>query len=62
MPDVVNGQIYEFGPGGGAAGSATALPDTHASLAGGLAFGKNGELYASVYAGGDPTQPETRRA
>ena len=61
VPSPVASQIYEFGPGGGVAGAATALPGSTfgpGELVGGLAFGKDGRLYASRYNGGDYTKPE----
>ncbi len=50
VPDEDTGQIYVFGPGGGAADTGTALPATtfEPNTLGGLAFGKHGELWAAV--------------
>jgi Pro-kumamolisin, activation domain/Bacterial Ig-like domain (group 1) len=62
VPDDVSGQIYAFGPAGGSAGAGTALPGT--TIAPGdnldaIAFGKNGELWATVDAtAGDHHDPE----
>lgn len=62
VPDDIDGHIYRFGPGGGTAGSGTALPNTTFAPGGQLdaiAFGKNGELWATTNnTGGDNTQPE----
>jgi hypothetical protein len=57
VPDEVNGQIYEFGPAGGPADNDTALADNVPGLQA-IAFGKHGELYATLNAGGNPNQPE----
>ena len=50
VPDGVSGQIYVLGPAGGQASTADALPDATFSsgLLGGLAFGKDGSLYAGL--------------
>ena len=50
VPDGVSGQIYVLGPSGGQASTADALPDATFSsgLLGGLAFGKDGSLYAGL--------------
>ena len=50
VPDSVSGEIYVLGPSGGTVSAADALPDAHFSVGqlGGLAFGKNGELYAGL--------------
>ncbi|MGO9750655.1 MAG: Ig-like domain-containing protein, partial [Solirubrobacteraceae bacterium] len=50
VPDAVSGQIYVLGPSGGQAGQADALPDATFSPGqlGGLAFGKDGSLYAGL--------------
>ncbi len=68
LGDWVNGAIYDLGTGGGAAGSSNALPDTsfapggssaNGPQLGGIAFGKNGELYAGVAAtNGESSAPE----
>ncbi len=57
VPDEISGQIYEFGPGGGNAESATALPNAVPGLQA-IAFGKNGELYATLNHENNPNQPE----
>jgi hypothetical protein len=57
VADAVNGEIYEFGPAGGVAGPATALPDSVPGLIA-IAFGKHGELYATLYHEGNLNQPE----
>lgn len=61
VPDSVSGQIYVIGPSGGTADAADALPD--ASFApgqlGGLAFGKDGSLYAGLsYTNNSYSDPE----
>jgi hypothetical protein len=56
----IGAQVYEFGPAGGTAGQGSALPGSAfapGELVGGLAFGKTGRLYASIYTGGDLTKP-----
>ena len=61
VPSPVAGQIYEFGPTGGTASPVTALPASNfgrGELVGGLAFGKDGALYAARYAGGDYNKQE----
>ena len=62
VPDDIDGRIYRFGPSGGAASPAAALPDTNFMPNGQLdsiAFGKNGELWASLNeSGNNVTQPE----
>ena len=53
VPDDIDGHIYRFGPSGGTAGPANALPDTNFAPSDGLdsiAFGKNGELWAAANA------------
>src|SRR5665213_2308539 len=57
VPDEISGQIYEFGPGGGTAESATALANAVPGLQA-IAFGKNGELYATLNHENNPNQPE----
>jgi hypothetical protein len=62
VPDDIDGRIYRFGPSGGSASPAVALPDTSFMPNGQLdsiAFGKNGELWASLNeSGNNVTQPE----
>lgn len=50
VPDSTSGQIFVFGSSGGRADAQDALPGAHFGVDElfGLAFGKNGELYASV--------------
>ncbi len=57
VPDEIAGQIYEFGPGGGNAEPATALPNAVPGLQA-IAFGKSGELYATLNHENNPNQPE----
>jgi hypothetical protein len=57
VPDEANGQIYEFGPVGGPADNDTAIADNVPGLQA-IAFGKHGELYATLNVGGNPNQPE----
>lgn len=57
VPDETNGQIYEFGSGGGTADTSTALANDVPGL-NAIAFGKKGELYATLNAGGNLNQPE----
>ena len=51
VPNETSGEIYEFGPGGGAAGPATALPDARFERYQllGLAFGRKDRLYATLW-------------
>ncbi len=62
VPDDIDGRIYRFGPSGGAASPAAALPDASFMPNGQLdsiAFGKNGELWASLNeSNNNVTQPE----
>ncbi len=61
VPDAVSGEISVFGPAGGSAGTANALPDATFSPGqlGGLAFGKDGSLYAGLpITGGSFFSPE----
>ncbi len=60
VPDIVSGRIYVLGPTGGSALD-TALPDARFSVGqlSGLAFGKDGKLYASLLVtNGSYTEPE----
>jgi Pro-kumamolisin, activation domain/Bacterial Ig-like domain (group 1) len=57
VPDEANGQIYEFGPSGGSAGITTALPHTVPGLEA-VAFGKEGQLFATLDKEGNLNQPE----
>jgi hypothetical protein len=60
--DGINGEIYTFGPAGAAPSAPTPLPDTSFQAGGqlgALAFGKHGELYASLNnTNGDFNHPE----
>ncbi len=58
VADETSGQVYVFGPAGGIAGPATALPDTVQAVSG-LAFGPRGQLYATLSATeGNDNKPE----
>jgi Pro-kumamolisin, activation domain/Bacterial Ig-like domain (group 1)/Subtilase family len=58
VADEASGAIYVFGPAGGVAGPGTALPDTVPAVDA-LAFGKHGELYATLAATeGNDNKPE----